>query len=405
MAEPEFIKPIEPVITPSANGHVSNGEVPERFPWWLTGYVAVLGMVVVWTVIGNFLRVDDNAGPSLIYVYLLIVSMAAFIWKLPHALFALLISVTAADLFVLPHTQTMDFRSHELRLIIFSLVAIALAVSQHRLAESRRSLNKRYETERDLAQLLQRALIPRSMPISNYDSSLLYEPAAKGSHIGGDFVDIFDAAGKVGLLLGDVTGHGPEAAVYTTEVRYTLKAYATEDHGPAECLAGVNRVVYQDEGFVRFATTFYAALDTSEHTLTYANAGHEPPLVWRNGAGTVERLRLGSLPLGIADSRVANYEDVVTPFEPGDVLLVYTDGVTEARRHGAFYGIERLEAALIRMHALSAKDAVACLFEELRHFASDGLRDDVAVLWVKRPESTSTPGELSGHQPPVRNAG
>ncbi len=234
------------------------------------------------------------------------------------------------------------------------------------------------EEQRDIARKLQEALldIPQELPGVRFGH--LYRSATRAAQIGGDFYDVFEAQnGHIGLLIGDVSGHGVEAARIATLVKDTVHAFTRQFHSPHLVLGETNRLLVERNrpGFV---TVFLAFLDPNSGALVYSSAGHPGPLL-----KTGERLDLlgtASAPMGVfADAR---YRDCEEEIPKGSLLLFYTDGITEARRDDTFFGEERLSAALKRLGDCAVEKLPSLLLDEALLFSGGRLADDVALLAV-----------------------
>jgi hypothetical protein len=202
---------------------------------------------------------------------------------------------------------------------------------------------QRFDRERDIAETLQRALLPgRLRAIDGVDVTARYVPGAPTVQIGGDWYDtIALPGGRVGLVIGDVAGRGIRAAAIMGQLRAALRAYVPLDLPPARVLTLLDTLV-RDLDDMPIVTAVYAVHDPAEGTLTYARAGHPPPLV-RRPDGPVQVLdRLVGAPLGAG---VAQRQSTVA-VEPGSVVALYTDGLVEDRHQLIDVGIDQLTAAL-----------------------------------------------------------
>ena len=240
-----------------------------------------------------------------------------------------------------------------------------------------------YERERTIARTLQRSLRPGGLPpVPGLSAAVRFRPAGEGIELGGDFYDLFGAGdGAWTALIGDVQGKGPDAAAVTALARHTMRAAAAYESRPSGVLALLHRALRDqtgDEG--RFCTVCYAHLRVNGRTvdLELACGGHPLPLVVAPDGSVTPVGRLGTL-LGSDIDPLLN--DVSVTLEPGEVLVFYTDGVTEVRRRRQeVFGHGEL-VALLKTCAGLPPDAVADRVEAAVLAASEGrLRDDMAIL-------------------------
>ena len=241
-----------------------------------------------------------------------------------------------------------------------------------------------YQRESRIADVLQRSFLSTS-PIraDRFEIAQVYQPAMDEALVGGDFYDVYEpCGGKVALVIGDVSGKGLTAAVHTAMVKFTLRAYLNEGHPPAEALRLLNRAIERLMEPETFITIFVGLLDTVSGELTYANAGHEPPLY---SCGE-SRLTLPStgLPLGVDPQ--GDYEAGRVVLEPGCVLLLYTDGISEARKDRTMLGTEGVIKELDDCRRLPGEDIARCIHRRAIDFAGGELRDDAAILAVRARE-------------------
>jgi len=239
-----------------------------------------------------------------------------------------------------------------------------------------------YGRERTIARTLQRSLRPGALPdVPGLAAAVRFRPAGENIELGGDFYDLYRARdGGWAALIGDVQGKGPDAAAVTALARHTMRAAAAYEHSPSAVLSLLHRALREQRSDDRFITVAYAHIQVAvEHVrLELACGGHPLPLVVHRD-GSVEGVgRLGTLLGTDIDPLLA---DVTVELDLGDVLVLYTDGVTEVRRHRTeVFGTAELTALLQTCGGLPP-DQVAHRVEEAVLAASDGrLRDDVAIL-------------------------
>ncbi|MEU1195052.1 SpoIIE family protein phosphatase [Streptomyces sp. NPDC005813] len=257
-----------------------------------------------------------------------------------------------------------------------------------------------YEQEKDLAQGLQQAMLPRSIPsVPGADVAVRYRSASLGRDIGGDWYDLIPLpGGRVGAVIGDVQGHDTHAAAVMGQLRIVLRAYAAEGHTPATVMARAS-VFLHELDTERFATCLYAEADLSTGVVQLVRAGHIDPLV-RHTDGTCRRVGVeGGLPLGLS-AEFGRLEYPVTSIEldPGHTLLLCTDGLVEQPGTDLDDGMHALRELIC-----SGPDDVRELADRLIDVAEDrGGDDDVALLLLRRRGLTDqrSGGRLQQHVAP-----
>jgi serine phosphatase RsbU (regulator of sigma subunit) len=256
-----------------------------------------------------------------------------------------------------------------------------------------------YERERTIAQTLQRSLRPGALPaVPGLAAAVRFRPAGENIELGGDFYDLFRARDSGwAALIGDVQGKGPDAAAVTALARHTLRAAAAYERSPSGVLALLHGALREQRTDGRFCTVAYAHLQVAvEHVrLELACGGHPLPYVV-HADGTVEPVgRLGTLLGTDIDPLLA---DVTVEMTIGDVLVLYTDGVTEVRRRRTEVFGQRELVALLETCGGLAPDEVADRIESAVLTASDGrLRDDMAILALgPTTQPAEDPGILRG---------
>ena len=236
-----------------------------------------------------------------------------------------------------------------------------------------------------VANVMQRTLLPPLLPeVPGVDLAAAYRAAGVGSLVGGDFYDVFDVGeGAWGLVLGDVSGFGPEAAALTGLARYTVRAVASQVESPAEVLRQLNDAMRRVEPSERFCTAAYLRITPREGDvrMTIASGGHPPALVLRDDE-TVEELATGGLMLGVfAD---VDLEDRTVTLGPGDALVLYTDGATEARNaKGEQFGADRLRRLLATCAGRSATGIGRRLELAVLDHRGENSADDLAIVVVR----------------------
>lgn len=259
-----------------------------------------------------------------------------------------------------------------------SAVALTTFVFAAAVNERRAVLEALYQQEHDLAVALQRGLLPSALPaVPGVDAAARYRPSTRGSDVGGDWYDVTAlSSDRVGVAIGDVSGHGVEAAAAMAQVRMTLRAHVVAGLAPVEVLSAVNRTVLSLLPDV-IVTTFYGEYDPATRVFTYVNAGHPPPLVV-SPSGVATYLRgAQTVPLGVTHDLSAVEE--TTQIEWGSAIVLYTDGVVERRGEALDEGMSRL-----RDRATGVTGTAAEIGEVLfAGLPSDAINDDAALLVVR----------------------
>ncbi len=255
---------------------------------------------------------------------------------------------------------------------------VGTATDIHQRKEMEQKLSRAYERDHEVAETLQRSLLPERLPeIDGVGIEARYLPAARGTAIGGDWYDALELDdGRVAVVVGDVVGHGLRAATVMGQLRNAFRAYALVEPTPAATLGRLNRLLAVD-GRDLMATALYVILDRDTGEIDYASAGHPPALVaGRAGARFLEGGR--SIPLGTADP--VTFTDAHDRIEPGGTLLLYTDGLVERRDTPLD---DRL--AQLRTVAAVAGGELGHHCDEILEGLLGGARppDDVALLAVR----------------------
>jgi sigma-B regulation protein RsbU (phosphoserine phosphatase) len=235
-----------------------------------------------------------------------------------------------------------------------------------------------------LAEALQSSFVPPAPPaIAGLDIAGAFRPAGRGDEVGGDFYDIFETGrDDWAVFVGDVCGKGTEAAAVTALARYTLRAAAMRTRRPRLVLAMLNEALLRQQA-ERFCTVVYARLRCVRGSwrVTVSSGGHPLPLRL-TAAGAAPVGRSGDL-LGVLPDPVLY--DVTLDFHAGETLVLYTDGVTEARSGREFYGEERLLKLLAASPSAGAAGVAAAIEDDVVAFQNDFPRDDIAVVAVHAP--------------------
>ncbi|MBI4260207.1 MAG: SpoIIE family protein phosphatase, partial [Actinobacteria bacterium] len=238
-----------------------------------------------------------------------------------------------------------------------------------------------YEERSYVARTLQRSLLPPQLPeVPGFQLAARYHAAGEGNEVGGDFYDVFDTGdGGWGFIMGDVCGRGADAAALTGLARHTIRAAAMRDRRPSQILATLNEAIIQQRSDQSFCTVCYVRVhpgDDGGARLTVACGGHPLPLVLRRDGSVEETGTPGTLIGVFPDPEIA---DRPTDLDPGDVLVLYTDGVTESRGGRGIYGEDRLRAVLSSCVGLDAATVAERIEEDVLRHKPDA-SDDIAIL-------------------------
>jgi len=254
------------------------------------------------------------------------------------------------------------------------------------VTERRRAEEERHELE--IAKQIQLSLLPKApLTLEGAEVAGICLPA---THVGGDYFDYFYADGTLNTVIADVSGHSVGAALLMAGVRSTLKAEARKadpakpDQGAADILLALNELLYEDlSGADLFISMFYLRYHPKLRQLCYANAGHNLPLLWREGEAACWELDTEGMVLGVG--KAVAFEEKCMRLQAGDTLLLYTDGVTEAQNPaGEFFGLGRLRALFAGQGRESPEAAIANILRALRGFCgSQSFQDDVSMVVLR----------------------
>jgi sigma-B regulation protein RsbU (phosphoserine phosphatase) len=257
---------------------------------------------------------------------------------------------------------------------------ITLLEILHREIEEARASKRRdakQQREFEEARLIQRGLLPTAMPqTSGVQLASSWKPA---NGVGGDCFDALTFAGAgAGIVIADVAGKGVPAALLMSNLQAAVRAFAQDGAAPSAVTASVNRLLCRNMAAGRFITFCYVRIDAAERRLTFANAGHNPPLLVHVD-GRIDTLAPGGTVLGVfADSA---YEQGAFAVAPGDRLVLYTDGITEGRNPGGDeYGEDRLAASALAHRALGAEAMLAAMLSDVEAFNGGVYEDDATLI-------------------------
>jgi sigma-B regulation protein RsbU (phosphoserine phosphatase) len=275
-------------------------------------------------------------------------------------------SYTAAEKQVLSHSAEM----------------FALLLENGRLT-GRVVEQEKLRRELQVASEVQMRLFPQKSPETASISCAGLCIPARG--VGGDYYDFLDlGSGVTGIALADVAGKGIAAAIIMSVVQASLRSLAeTNAESLADLAARINRLLHRSTGSSSYATFFYSQYDESTRVLRYVNAGHNPPYVWRQRDGSIEELSAGGMIIGMFAQ--ARYEEAAITLEPGDVLMAFSDGVSEAHNPtGEEFSEDRVKEVLARTAPLPVSEMSAQILAELRQWMANAEQyDDLTFLLMK----------------------
>jgi phosphoserine phosphatase RsbU/P len=270
------------------------------------------------------------------------------------------------------------------------MIRVALMDASERRAYERELLAARRRAEesearaKTLARTLQASLLPpRILTVPGLDLAGAYRPAGDGTEVGGDFYDVFETGrGGWAVVLGDICGKGAAAAVLTGFVRYTLRAEALHTPDPSRVLGALNDALmhYHPD---QFCTVLFLVVERSVDgtiRLTLASGGHPLPLRL-TAVGGIESLGHAGTLIGLG--RGSRWADMAVPLNPHDIVVLYTDGVTEARRDNEFFGQQRLRSTIASCADTAAQQIADGIVAAAIDFQDGYARDDIAVLVIK----------------------
>lgn len=264
---------------------------------------------------------------------------------------------------------------------VIAVSTIGRDISERKRAEQLLLENALINRELEIAQQIQQSFLlecPHELP--GLLMACRCEPAAK---VGGDYYDLFiPQEGLVDCVIADITGHSVGSALLMTETRSVLQAEVAPDRTPGHLLGEMNNLLHNDLSRAEMQLSmFYARIDTPNHRLSYANAGHCRPLLYRSLSKVVQELDADGLIMGIMKG--VRFEEITVALNAGDVLLLYTDGVIEAEGdHGELFGSARLGCLLTEQHDRHPREIIDGILEEVTRFTGTSVRNDDIALFI-----------------------
>lgn len=252
------------------------------------------------------------------------------------------------------------------------------------------SVNQRLRThltqEAHIAEILQKSLLPRRLPkIEGLEVAARLISATEAAEVGGDFYDFIELDGdRLAMIVGDVSGSGIIAATLTSMAQNTIRAFAFEDRDVASIVSRTNRVLHNQTDPSKFVALFLGVIDLRARRLEYCVAGQPTPFIARAGQELVE-LESGATALGV--DKDAQYRSHLFDLRELDTLLVFTDGLVEARRGNEFLGDEPVKKLLLAGFDSGLEELVDSVLNAAKAFTADKLRDDVALVSLRLHKS------------------
>jgi sigma-B regulation protein RsbU (phosphoserine phosphatase) len=244
-------------------------------------------------------------------------------------------------------------------------------------AQATRRRDAKHQREFEEARLIQRGLLPATLPQTpGIHLASSWKPA---DGVGGDCFDVLTfPSGAVGITIADVAGKGVPAALLMSNLQAAVRAFAQDGAAPASVCTSVNRLLCRNMAPGRFVTFCYAYIDANRRKLTYANAGHNPQVIVRSG-GAVDRMVPGGTVLGVLSE--GTYEQGAFTLSPGDRLVFFTDGITEGRNPaGDEFGEDQLSEVAVRHRSLPAEAMLAAILHDVERFNAGAYEDDATLI-------------------------
>ena len=271
------------------------------------------------------------------------------------------------------------FTESNQRLLTIIAAQSAQVIESARLYEEEKAL-QRMQQEMEMARSIQANLLPKAQPsIPGYDIAGMSVSVA---NVGGDYFDFLPSGDRLILCRGDVSGKGMPASLLMANVQATIRGQNLVSSSAAECMSRSNRLLFQSTDSAKFVTFFYGILDIAGRTLDYSNAGHNPPILLSDGQES-QRLETGGPVLGVLPD--FPYQQATVALNPGDLLLIFSDGFSEAmNRRLEEFG----EDQLLRLAARNRGDSAADLIEKISqavvaHTGDEPQTDDMTIIAVR----------------------
>ena len=275
-------------------------------------------------------------------------------------------------------TKPLDFKDFEI-----TIERTQAHITQWKEALQSRDKLVALQNELQVASAMQQAILPKEFPTGiDFD---VHGSMAPAKNVSGDFFDVIGLEhGHVGLAVADVSDKGIASALFMMSSRTLLKGAAIGQGNPGEALAEVNSLLYEDNRNVMFVTVVYAVYNPETGSITYANGGHCPPLIVHGDGSSSELSQTNGVVLGLVEGM--DYAERRATLQPGETLVMYSDGVSEAMNpEGEEFGTERLKRLFEGAAPTSAEEANATILKAITAFAGDHAQsDDITCLVLHR---------------------
>src|SRR6201994_3135846 len=347
----------------------------------MLNFVVFLAMAAVaytdWIVVPNV---------SLGYLYVLPIALSALVNRPPITIALAVACTILQDVFFGTQPETFDVRIFRNAITLIGFLVVGFLVTliarqRNRLIAEVRRQRDEYEHDLVLAAQVQRQVLPKPLVCPSLEIGAAMQTATL---LGGDYYDFFQISENVvDVVIADVSGHGAAASLLMPSLAVALRLRARELDGPAAIIKDLDQVFRQITGTATFVTMFYARFDQTAKTLEYANGGHNPPLLIRANNGDAMELEAGGPILGILKD--PQYSNTVVALNPGDILTLFTDGVTEQENEaGDEFSTSRLKDVVSSHETEPAAALVASITEAVSTFAgAKPQADDLTVVVVK----------------------
>ncbi|MBL8149316.1 MAG: SpoIIE family protein phosphatase [Blastocatellia bacterium] len=285
--------------------------------------------------------------------------------------------------FNLESDATHAYSKLELEMLMFFASQSAVSIEKALLHEALLEKN-RLEAELAIASRVQQSLLPKANPLFGiFEIAGFNRPSAK---VGGDHFDFIPISeNRMGVVIADVAGKGVPAALVMASFRASLRAQLCDECSISRAFAKLNNLLRETKIDDQYVTAFYLDLHKDRYEIKYLNAGHNPPIAIHSD-GSYEKIENANLVLGLLPNR--QYQEYCYNSSPGDIIILYTDGITEATRSGEEFGIERLVKTASTLQHLTAKELTDAIYYKVMEYTSNSqLDDDCTIVVIKVAEN------------------